>query len=144
VVFHTDATKGGTVSTDTNKGQIVAVRPIERDLFGNPVDPTAPYAPGSATSKEAARLIRPAVNACQMRVFRFIRDHQPVTREQIGGGLDMPGSTVRPRVKELLDRGVIVECNGDDGRTVETRQTRSGRKAVCLRTKAGTRWNDLT
>lgn len=72
-------------------------------------DPTAPYQPHSVTSREAAENIRPNVNKLQSKVYEFIyeRGLLGATDQEIQTGLDMNGSTQRPRRVELHIKGMI-------------------------------------
>lgn len=101
----------------TNRNQV--------DMFGAPL-PTAPHN-HTDTSKEAAELVRPSVNAKQKRILDFLKlmDGTGATRDQIETALDIPGNTVRPRIKELIDAGLVAE-------TLETRKTQRDRNAVVL------------
>lgn len=77
---------------------------------------------GSPTSEAAARSIEPSRGSLRERVYAFVRDHGPVTDEDIALGLNMNPSTARPRRGELYEAQRI-RPYAVDGRT------RSGRAA---------------
>lgn len=81
----------------------------------------------SETSRQAQIAIAPHRESLREKVYRFIRSKgtEGATREEIELGLGMGGSTVRPRVKELLAAGLIVASS-------ERRKTRSGLGAEVL------------
>ena len=87
---------------------------------GNP-----PFQPHSETSREAAEAIKPKRGTLQRRVFAFIesRGVSGATDEEIQLGLELNGSTVRPRRGELAQRRLIVQSG-------KTRKTKSGRNAT--------------
>lgn len=78
----------------------------------------------SATSKAAAKAIRPDAAALRAKVLAYLKS-QPngAIDEEIQLALDMPGNTERPRRTELLNAGLI----RDSG---TTRATKSGRQAT--------------
>lgn len=84
----------------------------------------------TATSIAAADSIRESVSQLQAKVLSELkrRGDYGATRDELSLALSMLGNTLRPRVKELLDKGLIVETN-------ERRQTASGRMAVVLKLK---------
>lgn len=89
--------------------------------------PTAPHVPHSATSREAARAIRPAISALHQALLEVLREHPAgLTDEEMQAAASMQPSTQRPRRGELVARGVVVDSG-------ETRPTRSGRRAVVWR-----------
>ena len=81
------------------------------------------YQQHSTTSHDAAVEILESANTLRAKVYRYIRDHNGVTDEQIQLGLKMNPSTQRPRRVELQEAGIIK----DSGRV---QKTRSGRNAV--------------
>lgn len=82
----------------------------------------------TATSRAAAASMRESANECRERVYEFIVGCgvNGTTREEVEIGLEMSGSTVRPRVVELLRVGKVYEREG------VTRATESGRQAAIL------------
>lgn len=83
---------------------------------------------GTATSAAAAASVRESAETMRGRVLEYIRlcGENGATREEIELGLDMPGSTVRPRVVELMKLRRVCE------RPDVTRATSSGRQAAIL------------
>lgn len=81
------------------------------------------YQAKSDTSRAAAHSILPATGTLREKVLATITQHGPCTDESICAHLDMNPSTERPRRKELVDAGLVV----DTGRRATTL---SGRKAV--------------
>ena len=75
------------------------------------------------TSMEAAEAIAPHVARLQEVVLRAIR-HEPggCTAEQLEDRTGLSGNTVRPRLIELCEAGLVVTSG-------ETRLNRSGRRA---------------
>jgi hypothetical protein len=91
----------------------------------------APFAPQSDTSREAAEAIRPHVAGLRAMVLRALGLGHGRTAQQLELETGLPGNTVRPRLLELIERGLAVK-------TEETRPTLSGRKANVYRvTDAG-------
>jgi hypothetical protein len=92
-------------------------------LFDNP---PAPPHNGTPTSIAAAESIVPHVNRQQELILAYLRTCDGDTRE-IPVCSSMPsGNAVRPRVRELIGKGLVQE-------TDTQRQTRSGRAAAVLR-----------
>lgn len=87
--------------------------------------PTLPFAPNSATSREAAESSRESAATMRFRVYQAIRDEGPhgATDEEMQWSLRMNPSTQRPRRGELVTAGMV----RDSGRT---RPTSSGRRAT--------------
>jgi hypothetical protein len=83
---------------------------------------------GTTTSKAAATAIKPTSDNLRARVLDYIAScgESGAIREEVEIALEMSGSTVRPRVLELLKAGKIRELDG------VTRATESGRQAVIL------------
>jgi predicted ArsR family transcriptional regulator len=54
--------------------------------------------------------MRPTAGKVRARVYAYVRDHGPVTDEQIARGLGLNPSTARPRRVELWRSGSIVEA----------------------------------
>jgi hypothetical protein len=83
---------------------------------------------GTPTSKAAAQEIRHTADNLRARVYEFIAlcGENGATREECEIGLEMPGSTVRPRVVELMKAGKVREVPD------VTRATESGRQAAIL------------
>jgi hypothetical protein len=95
------------------------------DLLGYVAPPTAPYAPGSDTSRAAAKAIRGHLTTLEQRVLDAIKaagDHG-ATDEELQRALGMNPSTQRPRRGELVGANLV----RDSGRT---RLTVSKRKAT--------------
>jgi hypothetical protein len=86
---------------------------------------TAPYAPTSPTSAEAARLIDPLSNHLRAAVFDFIvgRGARGATDDEMQRGIPMKHQTQGPRRLELKRHGLIVDSG-------LRRPTGSGRPAV--------------
>lgn len=79
---------------------------------------------GTETSRSAAQEIRRALPALESRVLAHLAGMvQGATNEELENALGMGGSTLRPRVVELRNRGLV----RDSGKR---RNTRSGRAAV--------------
>lgn len=96
------------------------------DLSGNGRH-LLPVHNGTPTSIAAAESIRPHAETQRHKILEFVRTRDEIgaTREDIELALEMNGSTVRPRVLELIARGLLRE-------TDVTRATSSGRQAVVL------------
>ena len=88
------------------------------------MEPT-PAHNGTTTSREAAHAIKPHVSAQRSRVAVCIASAGPLgrTAQEIEEMLSLSGNTVRPRICELRENGVI----RDSGRT---RKSSSGRACV--------------
>lgn len=70
----------------------------------------------SATSRAAAERIKDDTPTLREMVRCYIRDHGPVTDEQIAFGLAMNPSTARPRRIELVAEG-LVRAHYEAGKT---------------------------
>ena len=68
------------------------------------IEPAAPYAIGSETSRAAAVAIDRNAENIRGRILDYIRSCgiYGATREEIENTLHLTGNTVRPRIKELL------------------------------------------
>ena len=89
---------------------------------------TTPYQRHSATSKAAARQLRP--NTDRVAVFTLLKANPAgLTDEQIIDGTGLSPSTARPRRIDLVNSGVVIDSG-------MTRPTRSGRAAVVWKVKA--------
>lgn len=77
------------------------------------------------TSRLAAELNSARSASQRRRVYDWIAAHGPATRDVICDALGMDGNSLRPRVRELLDRGYVrvVDAEG---------RTRTGRRAERL------------
>ncbi len=101
---------------------------MTRDLFDTlPLHPP-PYQRGSATSSAAAAEIEPKVNRLRRQVLDYLRivGEAGATDEEIQRWCNMQGNTERPRRKELVRDGLVVDSG-------TTRKTESGRQAVVWR-----------
>lgn len=80
---------------------------------------------GTATSREAARLIGSKAATDRRRVLDYLkaRGREGATDREIGEALSLGGDTVRPRRWELVHAGLVVDSD-------ETRRTPSGRNAT--------------
>jgi hypothetical protein len=87
----------------------------------------APVAGRRETSKAAAKAVEPRVGTIRRRVLDYLRVAGPQgrTRDEIEAGLSMGGSTVHPRVLELIAAGFAVE-------TKFKRRTRAGKEAFVV------------
>lgn len=85
------------------------------------VYPRLPFQARSETSWRASmQMDRPVVESLRTRVYDYLRDNGPATDRQIQAGLDMDGSTERPRRIELFNAGLVVNhgtVRQDNGRT---------------------------
>lgn len=81
----------------------------------------------SLTSKKAALAIEPRSGTQRWQILMTLRFawQEGLTREEIADRLDMGDNSVRPRVRELIEGGHIVE-------TDRTRKTEGGQDAVVL------------
>jgi len=88
---------------------------------------TAPYV-GRDTSREAARMIRDRMGRLQQMVFEAISGAgmKGKTDLELESDLELVGSTVRPRRRELELKGLIVDSG-------LRRITPSGRRSVVWR-----------
>ncbi len=87
-----------------------------------------PYAPDSATSYAAAGRIEPRAATLRGQVLAQLRacGEHGATREELETSLNLNGSTLRPRVWELLKAGLVYVSS-------VKRPTRSGCEADVLR-----------
>lgn len=82
---------------------------------------------GTATSLAAAESMECHAAKQRREVLNYLKDcADGATREEIERGLGMSGNSVRPRVSELIRRGLAFEAG-------DTRLTVSGRKAYIVR-----------
>ena len=90
----------------------------------------APSAYGSATSEAAARSIAQHMPELRLRVWCAVElaGWAGITAEELESACEMPGNTVRPRLVELREDGLVM----DSGRT---RRTESGRSATIYVTR---------
>lgn len=102
----------------------------QMDLFGkgqnqDESERSLPYQSHSPTSKEAATEAKRRASALRRKVFEFIRSKgkHGATDDEIQVGLELEGSTQRPRRVELVNDSSVVPSG-------RYRQTRSGRKAT--------------
>ncbi|MBS2028746.1 MAG: MarR family transcriptional regulator [Deltaproteobacteria bacterium] len=88
---------------------------------------STPPSNGTVTSDAAAEAIKPSAATLRALVLAAVSNSGPhgVTRQEIEERTQLEGNTVRPRVKELLAAGLVVE-------TDRVRDTRSGRAAFVL------------
>lgn len=86
------------------------------------LDPLPPYQRHSPTSKAAAEAVKHRVGPMHRLILKLL-DGMGLTDEEMQWGLEMPGSTQRPRRRELQQWGLIVDSG-------TTRPTSSGRQAV--------------
>ncbi len=86
---------------------------------------SAPYVSGSMTSREAAKLIEPELNALQVKVLNqiILTGATGATDAEMQIALGMNPSTQRPRRIELWRAGFLFDSG-------EQRKTESGRNAV--------------
>lgn len=87
----------------------------------------APYQSSSVTSKDAAVAIRPHLQRLCLLVLNAIDEAgaKGLTREELESITGLAGNTIRPRVRKLLDLGLIRPLIG-------TALTKSGRRAEIL------------
>ena len=90
-------------------------------------DLSAPHN-GTPTSRAAAEEIRPASETLRQTVLEAIclRERYGATREELEAMTGLNGNTIRPRVAELLEQGLVVLPEG------RTRKTKAGRQAAVL------------
>lgn len=86
-----------------------------------------PYQRHSDTSRAAADSVAEVTGALRVRVFRAIEASgtHGMTAAELETALHLDGSTVRPRVCELIEMGRVCDSG-------ERRETPSGRKARVL------------
>ena len=68
-----------------------------------------PYQRHSDTSKAAAERIEPKAGSLRAKVLAYLRVEGPSTDKEIQAGLNMQGSTQRPRRIELVESGHVVD-----------------------------------
>lgn len=83
-----------------------------------------------ATSHQAAASMRQPAKALRPRVLAYFirRGAAGATAEEMAEALDLPTQTATPRVRELLDAGLL----RDSGRRRPTRSGRSARVLVAM------------
>lgn len=88
-------------------------------------EPTAPYAPNSSTSRAAAEAIRDHINRLQSGILTafLAAGEEGFTTEEACSATFIAGNTMRPRLIELREKGLIVASGAE-------RKTRSGRRAT--------------
>jgi hypothetical protein len=86
-----------------------------------------PFARGSVTSEQAARAIRESATPLCRLVLDMVKacGIHGATRDELEVHCNLKGNTLRPRVKTLLDAGLVVISD-------EVRRTASGRPAEVL------------
>jgi len=93
---------------------------------GEYVEPGLPPHNGTETSRDAAIHVYPRAGTLRRRVLdAVLAAPAGLTRDEVEVAADMLGSTVRPRVVELIAGGFLVE-------TLTKRKTRSGEDAFVL------------
>jgi hypothetical protein len=87
----------------------------------------APFVKGSDTSEAAAESIEPVAETLAWYVLEYVRVRAGygATRDEVSRELDIPISTVNPRMRELVLKGFVK----DSGRR---RKTVSGRQAAVM------------
>ena len=84
---------------------------------------TAPFS-NPTTSREAAKAIQPRLGALQQVVLTCLRTHPDgLTEREIENLLWRDGNTIRPRLVELRDRGLVKDSG-------KTRPSPSGRASI--------------
>lgn len=81
-----------------------------------------PFQPHSITSKKAATSMEGGAASIRYRVLTEIRNHGPLSDQQLAHRLGLAENTCRPRRIELLKAGLIEKAG--------TTKTKSGRSAV--------------
>lgn len=83
---------------------------------------------GAPTSRAAAGAIKPSADSLRQRVYEYVAlcGENGATREECEIALELSGSTVRPRVVELMNAGRLREV------PETTRATSAGRQARIL------------
>lgn len=86
---------------------------------------TAPFQTHSATSRDAAAKILPALGTLRRKVLEALQysGAEGMTDEEMQGRLHLTGSTQRPRRVELVAAGLVVDSG-------KRRAAESGRNAV--------------
>lgn len=101
-------------------------KPSGKPSLADIVKPAAlPYVAGSETSRAAAQSKSGAAATERERVYSFLysQGQRGATDEEIANALHMSGNTERPRRRELVQAGRVVE-------TEQRRRTESGRAAT--------------
>ena len=75
------------------------------------------------TSYEAALMVRAEVSELRIKVLDFLEEHGPATDEEMQRGIPMAANTQRPRRRELVLKGLVIDSE-------ERRKTRSGCNAI--------------
>lgn len=89
------------------------------DLFPETIYPAVPGARREETSRQAADVIAPKVNALRKRVVDCLKAQGAMTPDEAAAALSLDILTVRPRFSELARMGMIVK-------TGERRRARGG------------------
>ncbi len=77
----------------------------QSSLFDKPE--TAPYVPWSETSKAAAERIEPSMKSLKGKLLAYLREHGPMTDDEMQKFIPMNPSTQRPRRIELVSKGLV-------------------------------------
>ena len=80
------------------------------------------FTPATA-KREAHRAIQPAAGTLRQRVLEVVAASRGLTAEEIESATGLTGNTVRPRLVELREAGLVAPSG-------EARTTRSGRRAT--------------
>lgn len=78
------------------------------------------------TSYEAALQVKEDAGTLRTKVLKFLELHGPATDEEMQRRIPMPPNTQRPRRRELVLKGLVVDSN-------RRRRTRSGCNAIVWR-----------
>ena len=70
-------------------------------------------------SRAAMESIAPLTGAARIEVLRVIKNHGPITRQDIGATLGWEINRVTGRVSELLEKNKIVEAGNDTSNRVK-------------------------
>lgn len=81
---------------------------------------------GTDTSKEAASGVKLSAARYRTMTFNMLREHGPMTADEVAKALNLSVLTIRPRVSELRNAGRIAD-------TGERRKNISGRNAAVWR-----------
>lgn len=100
-----------------NKGN-----PTMNSLFPEPYGGEPPSS-NDTTSRDAATAIKPDTNRLRALVLKHITTSGGATCEEICSALTLAGNTTRPRIRELVLKGQVMDSG-------LTRPTASGRKAI--------------
>ena len=71
-----------------------------------------------ANSRQAYEAVQPITGECRIKVLSVIRQMGPITRQDIGLELGWAINSVTGRVRELLDKGHILEDGKDYSHSV--------------------------